>query len=114
MNLNKDLIALNNFLVYKANEKPTTFKPYLKKITGAVEDLMLDLNIIRIKNASIDDKGNVLTKDNGSFIYSTEGNIKLLKDIKEFENTECTEVKLDESILKFLKEDELDLVEQFI
>lgn len=110
---NKELLALHNFLVYKANSEPL-IKPYLKKVSNVVEDLLLDLNIINIKNASLDEKNNIITKDNGSFVYSVEGNIKLLKDIRDFERLECPKIKLDESICKLLKEDELELVQKFI
>lgn len=84
---NNELIKLANLIGAFIGEQKTKgqkklFKIY-EKIKPSIDKYQADLEELRLDNASVDDKGNLILDEKGNYKFNKDGIKKLNKDIKE-------------------------------
>jgi len=89
---NQQLIQTANLLAaYIGEQKTKTQKKLFKiyeKLKPSIDKYQADLEDLRLDNASVDDKGNLILDDKGAFKFNKDGIKKLNKEIKELAEKE--------------------------
>lgn len=84
---NQQLIQTANLIgAYIGEQKTKTQKKLFKiyeKLKPSIDKYQADLEDLRLDNASVDDKGNLILDDKGAFKFNKDGIKKLNKEIKE-------------------------------
>jgi hypothetical protein len=95
----KELNIINNILQTVINNEETKVQKKLIKIYEKLKPYMESnsekANELRLDNASVDDKGILLTDEKGGYKYSKEGVKKLTKQLQDLDNEEFTFEKIN-------------------
>lgn len=89
---NQQLIQTANLIGAYIGEQKTKgqkklFKIY-EKLKPAIDKYQADLEDLRLDNASVDDKGNLILDEKGNYKFNKDGIKKLNKEIKELAEKE--------------------------
>ncbi len=89
---NQQLIQTANLIAaYLGEQKTKTQKKLFKiyeKLKPSIDKYQADLEDLRLDNASVDDKGNLILDDKGVYKFNKEAIKKLNKEIKELAEKE--------------------------
>jgi len=95
----KDLNVLSNNLQAVVNGEETKVQKKLIKIFEKVKPIIQEyqdkINELRLDNASVDDKGILLTDEKGGYKFSKEGVKTLNKQLQDLDNQEFTFEKIN-------------------
>lgn len=95
----KELNIINNILqTVITNEETKVQKKLIKiyeKLKPYMESNSEKANELRLDNASVDDKGILLTDEKGGYKYSKEGVKKLTKQLQDLDNEEFVFEKIN-------------------
>lgn len=95
----KDLNVLSNNLQAVVNGEETKVQKKLvkifEKVKPIIEEYQDKINELRLDNASVDDKGILLTDEKGGYKFSKEGVKTLNKQLQELDNQEFTFEKIN-------------------
>ena len=95
----KDLNVLSNNLQAVVNGEETKVQKKLVKIFEKVKPIIQEyqdkINELRLDNASVDDKGILLTDEKGGYKFSKEGVKTLNKQLQDLDNQEFTFEKIN-------------------
>lgn len=95
----KELNIINNILQTVINNEETKVQKKLIKIYEKLKPYMESnsekANELRLDNASVDDKGILLTDEKGGYKYSKEGVKKLTKQLQDLDNEEFVFEKIN-------------------
>ena len=84
---NQQLIQTANLLAaYIGEQKTKTQKKLFKiyeKLKPSIDKYQADLEDLRLDNASVDEKGNLILDEKGNYKFNKDGIKKLNKEIKE-------------------------------
>jgi hypothetical protein len=94
----KDLNILSNNLQAVVNGEETKIQKKLvkifEKVKPIIEEYQDKINELRLDNASVDDKGILLTDEKGGYKFSKEGFKTLSKQLQDLDNQEFTFEKI--------------------
>lgn len=89
---NQQLIQTANLLAaYIGEQKTKTQKKLFKiyeKLKPSIDKYQADLEDLRLDNASVDEKGNLILDEKGNYKFNKDGIKKLNKEIKELAEKE--------------------------
>jgi len=89
---NKDLIITANLLAANMGDQTTKTQKKLRKIYDKIKPLIdsyqEQLEELRLDNASVDDKGNLILDEKGAYKFSKDAIKKLNQQIKELSEKE--------------------------
>lgn len=95
----KELNIINNILQTVITNEETKVQKKLIKIYEKLKPYMESnnekANELRLDNASVDDKGILLTDEKGGYKYSKEGVKKLTKQLQDLDNEEFVFEKIN-------------------
>jgi hypothetical protein len=95
----KELNVLSNNLQSVINNEETKVQKKLvkifEKVKPVIEEYQDKINELRLDNASVDDKGILLTDEKGGYKFSKEGVKTLNKQLQELDNQEFTFEKIN-------------------
>lgn len=95
----KELNIINNILQTVITNEETKVQKKLIKIYEKLKPYMESnnekANELRLDNASVDDKGILLTDEKGGYKYSKEGVKKLTKQLQDLDNEEFAFEKIN-------------------
>lgn len=88
---NKDLILTANLIVGNMGDQTTKTQKKLKKIyeklKPMIDDYQEKLEDIRLDNASVDENGNLILDNKGTYKFTKEGIKKINEKIKELNDS---------------------------
>lgn len=95
----KQLIELVNLIKLNLSDQTTKgqkklFKIY-EKVKHHIDEYQAQVDEIRLENASVDDKNNVIIDEKGNYKFSKEALKKLNSDFKVLENKEFEFTKIN-------------------
>ena len=89
---NNELIKVANLIgAYVGEQKTKTQKKLFKiyeKLKPSIDKYQADLEDLRLDNASVDEKGNLILDEKGNYKFNKDGIKKLNKEIKELAEKE--------------------------
>ncbi len=89
---NQQLIQTANIIAaFVGDQKTKTQKKLFKiyeKLKPSIDKYQADLEDLRLDNASVDEKGNLILDDKGNYKFNKDGIKKLNKEIKELAEKE--------------------------
>lgn len=95
----KELNVLSNNLQAVINNEETKVQKKLvkifEKVKPIIEEYQDKINELRLDNASVDDKGILLTDEKGGYKFSKEGIKTLSKQLQDLDNQEFTFEKIN-------------------
>ena len=95
----KELNVLSNNLQSVINNEETKVQKKLvkifEKVKPVIEEYQDKINELRLDNASVDDKGILLTDEKGAYKFSKEGVKNLSKQLQDLDNQEFTFEKIN-------------------
>ena len=95
----KDLNVLSNNLQAVVNGEETKVQKKLvkifEKVKPIIEEYQDKINELRLDNASVDDKGILLTDEKGGYKFSKEGIKTLSKQLQDLDNQEFSFEKIN-------------------
>lgn len=104
---NQQLIQTANLLAaYVGEQKTKTQKKLFKiyeKLKPSIDKYQADLEDLRLDNASVDEKGNLILDEKGNYKFNKDGIKKLNKDIKEL-----AEKEIEHKVIEVVNPDGLE------
>jgi len=104
---NQQLIQTANLLAaYVGEQKTKTQKKLFKiyeKLKPSIDKYQADLEDLRLDNASVDEKGNLILDEKGNYKFNKDGIKKLNKEIKEL-----AEKEIEHKVIEVVNPDGLE------